>query len=161
MAYVRSERIDEAEEALNTLDSLASLDAMKSFFFSFNSASDIAQVPLQLLRGELLIRQGKMAEGITMLETAVVKEDALRYNEPPDWKIFSRHFLGAALSDSGNFGEAEKVFNEDLKRNPENGWALKGLEKCMQKANKNSAAISKRFAAAWKDGDVQITSSRF
>jgi hypothetical protein len=96
-----------------------------------------------------------------MLTQAVAKEDGLRYNEPPDWKLFSRHFLGAALSDAGKFAEAEKIFNEDLKINPENGWSLKGLEKCYQKTSKSTAAISKRFASAWKDADIKISDARF
>jgi tetratricopeptide (TPR) repeat protein len=161
MAFVRTENISRAQKELDQLDSLASLDALKSFYFSFNPASDIAQVPLHLLKGELLIKQGKSTEGIAMLREAVAKEDGLRYNEPPDWKVFSRHFLGAALNDAGNFAEAEKIFNEDLKRNPGNGWSLKGLEKCQQKTGKSAAAVSKRFASAWKDADIKISDARF
>jgi tetratricopeptide (TPR) repeat protein len=161
MAFLRSENISQAETELTQLDSLASLEALKSFYFSFNPASDIAKVPVRLLKGELLIRQGKSSEGIEMLAEAVASEDALRYNEPPDWKIFSRHFLGAALADAEKFAEAEKVFNEDLKRNPGNGWSLKGLESCLQKTKKNTAEISKRFATSWKDADVKISAARF
>jgi tetratricopeptide (TPR) repeat protein len=161
MAFLRTENISRAEKELVQLDSLASLDALKSFYFSLNPASDIAQVPLHLLKGELLIKQGKSAEGITTLKEAVAKEDGFRYTEPPDWKVFSRHFLGAALSDAGNFVEAEKIFNEDLKRNPENGWSLKGLEKCEQKTGRSATAVSKRFASAWKDADIKISDARF
>jgi tetratricopeptide (TPR) repeat protein len=161
MAFLRSENISQAQTELVHLDSLASVEALKSFYFSFNPASEILQIPLRLLKGELLIKNRQSADGIETLTQAVMKEDGLRYNEPPDWKIFSRHFLGAALSDAGKYPEAEKIFLEDLKRNPENGWSLKGLEKCQQKANKNTEPISKRFARAWKDADVKILDARF
>lgn len=38
-----------------------------------------------------------------------------------------RHALGAVLLEAGRAREAETVYWEDLKRNPENGWALLGL----------------------------------
>jgi tetratricopeptide (TPR) repeat protein len=161
IAFLRSDKISDAQKELIRLDSLASLETLKSFYFSFNPASDIVQVPLHLLRGELLIRQGKVTEGIQMLTEAVVKEDGLRYNEPPDWKLFSRHFLGAALSDAGRYAEAEGIFLEDLKRNPENGWSLKGLENCQRKTNKNPGAVTRRFDKAWEDADIEISSARF
>lgn len=69
---------------------------------------------------------------------AVEAEDGLRYNEPPDWKIPGRHFLGAELLEAGQYSEAEKVYLEDLKKNPENGWSLKGLSLCQEKLGKKS-----------------------
>jgi tetratricopeptide (TPR) repeat protein len=83
--------------------------------------------------------------------------------EPPDWKIPARQFLGAALFEAGKYSEAEKVYQEDLKKNPENGWSLKGLALCQEKLGKKTEAASneKRLVTAWKNADVKITSSRF
>ncbi len=163
MALLRSDNLEGAEKEWLQLDSLSKLDTLKALYFSFNAASDIVQVPLHILKGELLLKQNKVNEGIETLYQAVVKEDGLRYNEPPDWKIFSRHYLGAALSDAGKYAEGEKIFQEDLKRNPENGWSLKGLEVCQLKQNNKStgAGTAKRFEKAWKDADIKIVSARF
>ena len=41
--------------------------------------------------------------------------------------IASRHTLGARLLSSGKAADAEAVYREDLRRNPDNGWSLVGL----------------------------------
>jgi hypothetical protein len=107
--------------------------------------------------------ENKVEEALQEFENAVVVEDSMRYNEPPDWKLPSRHFLGAALTDAGRFAEAEQVYLADLKINRENGWSLTGLQKCLLKQGKRSevTATAKRFGKAWKNADIAITSSRF
>ncbi len=98
-----------------------------------------------------------------MFKQAIEAEDNLRYNEPPDWRLPARQYLGAALLESGKAAEAEIVYQEDLKRNPENGWSIKGLWQSQLKQGKvkEASATSQRFSKAWKDADVIITSSRF
>ena len=148
---------------LQKLDSLVKRDTLQSIYFSFNPVSNIVQVPYHLLRGELLIAEGKTMEGIDALREAVRLEDDLRYMEPPDWKIPSRHYLGAALIEAGKFAEAETIFLEDLKKNPDNGWSLMGLQQAQFRLGKKSdvVATAKRFTKAWKNSDVTITSSRY
>ena len=58
------------------------------------------------------------------LDRAIRYEDALIYQEPPDWHAPVRQNLGAVLLAAGRADEAEAVFWEDLKKNPENGWSL-------------------------------------
>lgn len=163
LAFVRQGDVREADHELAKLDSLASLDTLKTFYFSFNPLSDIAQVPARLLRGEMLLKKGKQAEGLAALQEAVKAEMALRYMEPPDWKIPARHYLGAALLDAGRYAEAEQVYLDDLKVNRENGWALVGLQASQAKLGKKQemTATSKRFAKAWKNADLAISTSRF
>jgi hypothetical protein len=38
-----------------------------------------------MLAGEILVRDGKLDEGLSELSVAVNAEDALRYDEPPGW----------------------------------------------------------------------------
>lgn len=156
--YAAAARIEAAK-----LDSLSKLEALKTFQFSFNPVSQIVQVPLHLLKGEILIREGKLPEGVAEQQEAVRAEDALRYYEPPDWKIPARHFLGASLADAGKFADAEKVYLDDLKKNPDNGWSLTGLQLCQSKLDKKAAMVStsKKFGKSWKNADVAITASRF
>jgi tetratricopeptide (TPR) repeat protein len=57
---------------------------------------------------------------------------------------------------------AEKVYREDLRRNPENGWSLFGLLQCLRAQGKAEAAeLEARFRDAWKYADTTLTASCF
>lgn len=163
IAFLRKQMIPEAEMELRKLDSLNRLDTLKTIYAFFNSTHQISNVATQLLKGELLIKQNKLSEGLKALQEAVVAEDGLRYNEPPDWRLPARHFLGAALLEAGQYAEAEKVFETDLTKNPENGWALQGLLQSQKKLGKTreAAVTQRRFEKTWKNADMKISSSRF
>ena len=96
------------------------------------------------------------------MKKAVAIEDALPYMEPPFSYMPMRHGLGAAMLAAGDAAGAEKVYREDLERNPNNGWALFGLAQSLMAQGKNEAAaeVMKRFEAAWLRADVKISSSR-
>src|SRR5436190_13312287 len=87
-----------------------------------NSGEAIFAILTPMLDGEILIREGKLEEGLAQLRAAIKAEDALKYDEPPGWVIPVRHSLGAALMQRGRFAEAEPVYREDLKRLPDHGW---------------------------------------
>lgn len=163
LAFAREGQISNAKFELTKLDSLSQIESLKDFYFSFNPASAIAKVPLHILRGEILLKQGNTEDGLKSLREAVAAEDNLRYMEPPDWKIPARHYLGAALIAAKHYSGAEEIYLQDLKKLPENGWSLIGLQQCQEKQNKKSEALktAKRFSAAWKNADVRINSSRF
>ncbi len=135
----------------------------KEATFSNNKASDLLAVGDDLLEGELLLREGKVKEGLAALYAAVKKEDGLRYAEPPDWVIPVRHALGAALLKAGQPADAERAYLEDLRRWPGNGWSLYGLAVSLEMQGKKSEAaeVRKAFEAAWKRADVKLTASCF
>ena len=62
---------------------------------------------------------------------------------------------------AGRPGEAEAVYREDLRVNPENGWALHGLVHSLQAQRKDAAHEEARLRAAWAQADVALTGSRF
>ncbi|HEV3167099.1 MAG TPA: tetratricopeptide repeat protein [Isosphaeraceae bacterium] len=128
-----------------------------------NKAVDVLGVAEQLLTGEILYREGKADEAFTAMREAVRREDALRYAEPPDWIVPVRHALGAALMQSGRFGEAERVYRDDLERHPENGWSLFGLARSLELQGKADEArsVRERFDKAWADADIKLSSSCF
>ena len=68
-----------------------------------------------LLRGELLRTQGKHAQGIATLREAVAAEDKVNYNEPADWPLPTRWYLGAALLEAGDARGAAAAYRQDLK----------------------------------------------
>ena len=55
------------------------------------------------------------------------------YNEPKDWLLRARHWLGEALLGNSQWNEAAKVFQADLEKNPGNPYAQKGLNACKNK----------------------------
>ncbi len=66
------------------------------------------------------------------------------------------------LLEAGRPDEAEAVLWEDLKKNPENGWALFGLVQALKAQNKadEAASADERFKRAWKDADITLSAPR-
>jgi len=64
---------------------------------------------------------------------------------------------------AGQYTEAERVYREDLRRFPENGWSLFGLAQALraQGKSKEAAAVDGRFRRAWAGADVTLVASRF
>jgi len=131
--------------------------------FANNKAADLFAIADNMLDGEILFREGKAKGAIKSLTAAIEREDKLRYSEPPDWFVPTRHALGAVLLHDGQPAEAEKVYREDLRRWPNNGWSLYGLSASLEAQGKKdeAAAVKKQFAEVWKHADVKIPSSCF
>jgi tetratricopeptide (TPR) repeat protein len=129
--------------------------------FGNNPCKALLAITTPMLEGEILIREGKLNEGLSQLRAAVNAEDALHYDEPPGWVLPVRHSLGANLMQIGRYAEAEQVYRDDLARLPENGWSLFGLASSLrlQKKNDEAAVVEARFQKIWSNADVQITSS--
>lgn len=164
MAHLRKGAMDRAAREADALHAIAVDPAMtKVSFFDINHADGVLRIADALLRGELLRAQGKNADGIAALREAVAAEDALAYNEPADWPLPVRPYLGAALLDAGDAAGAAEAFNQDLKTYPENGWSLFGLAQAQQKIGQADAAreTSRRQAAAWQWADAPLTAARY
>ncbi len=130
-------------------------------FFGNNAASTILDVAEAMLDGEILLREGRSDEGVARLREAVRREGLVRYDEPPDWIIPVRHALGAALMNLGRYKEAEQVYREDLKKWPDNGWALFGLGRTLQRLGRDAEAapVLKKLDEIWAHADFKLTSS--
>jgi tetratricopeptide (TPR) repeat protein len=128
---------------------------------SINDAGQLLRVAIAALEGEIAMHEQRTDEGLRALRAAVAAEDSLHYDEPPTWPYPTRHRLGAALLEAGKAKEAEAVYRDDLKRHPENGWALFGLAKSLRGQNlaKQAAPVEARFAKAWSRADVSLTAS--
>jgi tetratricopeptide (TPR) repeat protein len=126
-----------------------------------NSCQSLLAIATPMLQGEILVREGKVNEGLSQLRAAVCVEDRLHYSEPPGWILPVRHALGANLMQAGHYAEAEQIYREDLAQFPENGWSLYGLARSlrMQHIDQEAVAVEARFAKIWANADLQITSS--
>jgi tetratricopeptide (TPR) repeat protein len=162
VAYTAQGRLDDARAAQQAFRAAVQSVPDKAFFGN-NAAADVLAVADGMLAGELLLREGKTQEGLDALRAAVVREDALRYDEPPDWIQPVRHALGAALLKAGRPVEAEQVYREDLQRWPHNGWSLFGLAESLAAQGQDAAAAEARaaFQRAWSRADVTLHSSCF
>jgi tetratricopeptide (TPR) repeat protein len=120
-------------------------------------------IAVHALTGEIAARRGDLDAGIAHFREAVKLEDGGLYFEPPKWYYPVRHSLGAVLLKAGRSAEAERVYREDLRRFPENGWALFGLAQALKAQGKTAEAArtDARFKRAWADADVTLVASRF
>ncbi len=163
MASTRSGDHAAAQRELDALQKLASDPAMADvILWDINHADKVLAVAAPMLRGELALSRGQREAGLAALRKAVAAEDALAYNEPPDWLLPVRPYLGAALLDAGLAREATKVYGEDLTRFPDNGWSLAGLARAQRVLGDSQAAADneRRYAAAWQWADTPLTASR-
>lgn len=164
LAYVHKGDLDAAKQELARLIEFRKMaEADKEYYAGFGVAGGLLTIAEELLQGELLAKEKDYPRAIAHLERAVRLEDSLRYNEPTDWYIPARHLLGAVLLEAGQPAEAETVYWEDLRRNPENGYALFGLKQSLT-AQGNSAvatAIDARLVEAWKEAGAPLQTSRY
>ena len=129
----------------------------------FFKTREMLTLAAEVLAGELTARRGDAATAIRHLAEAVRIQDGHWFTEPPPWYFPVRQALGAVLLQAGRASEAEAVYREDLRRNPENGWSLFGLAQSLRAQGKNAEATAAetRFGRAWARADVTLTASRF
>ncbi len=164
MAFTSQGKTAQAQEELDQLTILRQLtEADPSYISGFGAAGGLLMIAEEILKGEMAAGEGDFVSAISHLERAVRLEDGLVYNEPSDWYFPVRHVLGALLLEAGFPAEAEVVYWEDLRRNPENGYSLFGLEQSLQAQGKADTArvINERFKRAWKGTDVVLKTSRY
>jgi len=154
-AHLADGRIDEAAAELDALEAAAAVAETKKGLVPPASMLEIA---VHELAGVLNEARGDVDAAVARLGTAVRLEDGLPYMEPPRWLHPVRHTLGEVLLRAGRPREAESVFWEDLRRNPENGRALFGLQRSLEALGEDDRAdrIAERFRRAWSGADTPV-----
>jgi len=163
MAMLSQNKTADAKKHLAAMKTIMMDTTIKDLtIWGINSVYDLCEIASKTLDGEINAKEKNYSKAITLLQEAITIEDALNYNEPPDWFFSVRHHMGAVLIEAGKFQEAIKVYDEDLKTFHENGWALKGLMVAYDKLGdvKKYNETTARFDEAWKYADIKITSSR-
>jgi tetratricopeptide (TPR) repeat protein len=120
-----------------------------------NHTKDVYAIGVNVLAAKIAIAKHDSAGAIQMLRRAVTTQDSLKYDEPPDWFFPVRESLGGVLLASGNAVEAEKVFRDDLDRNPRNPRSLFGLREALKAQDRayDAQFVDKLFQGAWKSGE--------
>lgn len=128
-----------------------------------NPVKQILAVAAEVLAGEVEYRKGHDDEAFEHLREAVRLDEQLNYDEPWGWMEPARHALGALLAERERYDEAVAVYEANLARYPENGWALHGLAESLRGLGRaeEAAAVEARFDRAWADADIEIPGSCF
>ncbi len=160
MALAGKGKIDEAEKEYRVIAEAhenTPEDAIFAMPFN-NKTKNILKIAENVLGAKIAMAKKDSAAAIAQLREAVEVQDSLKYGEPPDWFFPVRESLGAALLISGDSGSAEKVFREDLDRNPRNPRSLFGLEQALKAQGKDFDAgfVQRQFQASWKGGATAL-----
>lgn len=126
-----------------------------------NAARPLYEIGALKAKARIALMEGRRGAARIALREAVKKEDLLSYNEPSDEFFPVRHLLGAALIEAKRPAQAEAVYREDLRRHPNNGWALRGLAKALEAQGKKANAEQAQFKEAWRHADTELTASAF
>jgi tetratricopeptide (TPR) repeat protein len=161
-AYVGLNRMEQAHASLQTLQRTLA-NTPPDFVQGLQKGTDLLLIALHTLGAEIAARRGDITRSLTNLEEAVRIQDQLVYDEPPPWFYPVRQSLGAALLRTRRPVDAERVYREDLQRNPENGWSLFGLAQALRAQGKGeeAAVVDARFQKAWARADVPLAGSVF
>jgi tetratricopeptide (TPR) repeat protein len=163
MAMLSKNKMVDAKKHLTEMKQIMTDTTIKNLtIWGINSVFDLCVIASKTLEGEIYAKEKNYSMAISILREAIVAEDALNYDEPPDWFFSVRHHLGAVLIDAGKFKEAVHVYQKDLEIYRENGWALKGLTNAYEKLGdkRKYQEIKSRFEKSWQYSDIILSSSR-
>jgi tetratricopeptide (TPR) repeat protein len=160
MAFSARSKMTEANQELAAMKTLMADTSLAIPFTPFSAAIEGAIVASKILSGSIALKSGKTNDAITDFTEAVKVEQKMIYNEPRDWLLNPKHWLGKAYLVAGDGSNAEKTFNADLQNNNNNGWALFGLNKAllMQKKYNEAAPVLTRYKKAFNKADINILS---
>ncbi len=163
IAFLGIKNVAKAKEELKLLEKYAEDESLKEItIWDINSVDVLLQIAKKVLTAEILAEEKKYDESIKLLKEAIIIEDNLNYNEPPDWFFSVRHHLGAIQIAAKKYNDAVATYNEDLVRLPKNGWALHGLQSAYEKLNANEKAVetAKLLENVWSTADITLSASK-
>jgi tetratricopeptide (TPR) repeat protein len=161
-AFAATGRPAESARELAELEAIRRSTPPERTVAGFFKTQDMLLLAAEALAGEIAARTGDTSTAARHFAEAVKVQDTHWFTEPPPWYYPVRQSLGAALLAGGRASEAEAVYREDLRRNPENGWSLFGLAQSLRAQGKTAEAaeVDARFRRAWAQSDVTLTASR-
>jgi tetratricopeptide (TPR) repeat protein len=161
MAYTNMSKDKEAMQELEEMRRLMKDSSLLIPFTPFSPAIDGAIIAEQILAGMIAVKDAKYDVAIKAFTKAVTTEENMVYNEPRDWLLNPKHYLGYAYLESKRFSEAEKIFRKDLQNNNDNIWAMSGLySSLLGQGNKDAAMkLKTKLTAVSKNADISLTTS--
>jgi tetratricopeptide (TPR) repeat protein len=156
LAYAAKGELKEADGERTAMAALKDDAAFKTMpISSSNNGAAVVAIGYEILSGEIATKRKRAAEAVEHFKKAVALEDDLIYMEPPDWPIPVRQMQGAALLELGRAKEAETAFRDDMKKFPDNGWSLSGLQRSLERQGRarEAADVKAELTAAWRLAD--------
>lgn len=147
VAYSRKGDVASARKELHLLEKQMQDKVLNEALDNFSPFREPATVAKLILEGVTAEDQKQYSVAIDYLQQAVKAEDHIIYDEPRDWAIPARQYLGNVLLKAGKYDEAIAVLKHDLVINPKNGWSLTGLK---------TAYTHKRNSKALADVNAQL-----
>jgi tetratricopeptide (TPR) repeat protein len=154
-------KLKEADFARVYLDRMKKTAETSKQEFRSHPAKRLLGVLIGVLEGEIARTTGDLPKAIALFEDAVKLDDELEYDEPEPLPFAARHWLGAALLEASRAADAERVYRDDLKDHPHNGWSLVGLQQALKAQGKSSPDVDADLAKSWARSDTWIRASRF
>ena len=152
---------DGAEADLAEVRAVANDPAVSDLRLEFNTSGRVLAIASDVLAGHIAAARSNHDVAVEHLRAAAALEDALYYGEPPDWSVPVRQDLGAVLLAAGRPAEAQRAFEEDLKRFPDNGWSLHGLAEALRAQGRGAEAdaMMQRFQQMWRGAEVELAAA--
>jgi tetratricopeptide (TPR) repeat protein len=162
VALAASGRVPESRSTLDELQKLAAT-APADAAAGQNTLKSVLAIAIPIVEARIADAEAQSKDVLTLLRQAVAAEDRLAYDEPKNWFFPARHLLGVALLKQGAASEAERVYREELRQNPANGWSLYGLSVALKAQGKatEAAQVAKQFAESWRYSDLTLAASAF
>ncbi len=159
MAHAAKGGVSAAKAELEKMKAAETRIPEIAYIGAINDARKGTIIARHMLESKIADAAGNRKEAIAKLRLAVEAQDALSYDEPEGWYVNARESLGAMLIETGQAGEAEAVFRDELKVHPNSGRALFGLWQALQQQRKKSEAAEaeKAYEAAWQRADSQLS----
>lgn len=154
MAAVRTKDMAAAKQYLLQIQTHLQDSILQPRIMPFNAPVQCGLIAAGILEASIECAEKQYDKALKVYKTSLNREDQLIYREPAEWKLPARQYLGAMLLQMKQPAAAEKVYREDLVRNPGNGWSLLGLYQSLLAQHKSSAASYKTwYHAAFQDAD--------
>ncbi len=129
MAFAHLGQLKRSSACLRQIDSLLALPDLAVVMVPFNAPVSVGRVARSILSGSIAAQERNFTTAVAEFSSAVQTEDSLVYQEPRDWLIPARHYLGHVLLQQHRYVAAEKVFLDDLRYQPNNFISEAGLKK--------------------------------
>jgi len=138
MAYANTKQLNKAKLSLAKIDSLLHEADMSVILAPFNAPVTGGSVAKYILMGTIAAKENRATNAINYFKKGVDAEDSLVYQEPRDWLVPARHYLGNELLKQKKYKDAEKVFLKDLTYQPNNFISMNGLKKTYMNMHNNN-----------------------
>jgi tetratricopeptide (TPR) repeat protein len=163
MALAHERKLPDAAVELDSLRQLMKDSVLSMPVTPFSPAIDGAIIAENLLAGSIALANNRKEEAIEKFKKAVAVEEKMVYNEPRDWMLNPKHYLGNAYLVAGKWQAAKEIFERDLLNNNENGWALMGLYQSLMAGKQRIAAarVYTRYQNAFMFNGIHLKNAVF